>query len=56
MLKLGLFTKRDIEPEPDRPEFWLKPDGLHFVSIRPDGFKTLGKGRERERERERVSN
>ena len=36
--------------EPDGPELWPKPDGLHFTLIRPNrGWRE----RERERERER---
>jgi hypothetical protein len=38
-----------MEPEPFGPEFWPKPSGLHFKSIRPDELKTLGRERERER-------
>ncbi len=42
------------KPEPDGPEFWPKPRGLYFLSVRPNGLKTLGvERRERERERER---
>jgi hypothetical protein len=25
-----------MEPEPDGPELWPKPEGLHFTLIRPD--------------------
>jgi hypothetical protein len=52
------FTKEDMEPEPDGPELWPKPDGLYFTLSRPDGLHfTLimpNRGwREREREKER---
>ena len=28
-----------MEPEPDRPDFWPRPDGLHFILLRPDGLR-----------------